>query len=364
MKMTDNQFDELLKSEENHSFDKTFTFRSDSKITRAKRANNIQIKRIILFASILTAAITAFVFSAYLLKHSGDTPAPVVTTDTEISGTTAAADKENAAEIIEKPNNEKDKFDKEPGAEDDPVPSWYAPGKLSVVSLTLEPSDDSDSASAGEEYGGSEDGAPEENLYRNIALEISGDPDSVMNGLYINSNNALVALSEDNMSNHVVGSSYDNFLIVNTITLDSCKCEGKLLSSADGLLVTRLDGTYHVYDSEKCKEITPDNDIYAFDMRDGNLLRVNACNGSEKIIRKTPDAWLVSADGSYLFTYVSGEDHLCCYGKNEGEMFETKLSVEFTDFINGIEDGKKAVYGISANSETDEILIYCSYTDK
>lgn len=363
MKMTDKQLDELLKSEENHSFDKNFAFRSDSKITCAKRANNIKIKRLIPFMAILVVIITAFVFSFSLIKSGSDTPAPTVTTDTEKFDTTNAADKVNATEIIEKPNIEKDKFDEEP-SEEDSVPSWYAPGKLSVVSLTLKPSDDSDSASAGEEYGGSEDGAPEENLVRNIALEISGDPDSVMNGLYINSNNALVALSEDNMSNHVVGSSYDNFLIVNTITLDSCKCEGKLLSSADGLLVTRLDGTYHFYDSEKCKEITPDNDIYAFDMRDGNLLRVNACNGSEKIIRKTPDAWLVSADGSYLFTYVSGEDHLCCYGKNEGEMFEKKLSVEFTDFINGIEDGKKAVYGIFANSETDEILIYCSYTDK
>ena len=362
MKITDNQLDELLKSEENHSFDKTFTYRSDPKKTRAKRANNIQIKRIILFAAIFAAVMTAFVFSVSLIKSGSDTPAPTVTTDTEIIDTTNAADKVNATEIIEKPNMGKDKFDEEPS--EDSVPSWYAPGKLSVVSLTLKPSDDSGSASAVEGYGGSEDGAPEENLYRNIAIEISGDPDSVMNGLYINSNNAIFALSEENMSNHVVGSYYDDFLIVNTITLDSCRCKGKLLSSSDGLLVTRLDGTYHVYDSEKCAETTPAGDIFAFDMCDGELLRVNVSDGSKKIIRKTPDAWFVSADGSYLFTYVSGEDHLCCYGKNEGEMFEAKLSVEFTDFINGIEDGKKAVYGISANSETDEILIYCSYTDK
>ncbi len=146
------------------------------------------------------------------------------------------------------------------------------------------------------------------------------------------------------------------FLLVNAYTGASCECAGKVLSYKDGLLVTCSAGVYRVYDRENCVEITPEEDVFAWDTRNGSLILVNARNGEETVLGPAPEAECLSPDGCYLFTYTTGDVYLECRSLDGGS-FRVDVSKEFAEKMTDLQRTHHIFYKISVNDAMDEALI-------
>ena len=150
------------------------------------------------------------------------------------------------------------------------------------------------------------------------------------------------------------------FLLINVRTLEKCECKGKVLSYSDGLLVTRAGDGYHVYDRAGCSEITPEGDVFCWEIRSGSLIRANAATGEQTVLGTAPDGWLISPDGRYFYSYNSGEESLVCFDLASGGSFSVGLGKAFVAETASLKNGHEIDYTFSLNDGMDEILI-CYY---
>lgn len=195
--------------------------------------------------------------------------------------------------------------------------------------------------------------------YKNIS---GGYPTSYESTISPDGKNVLISLKNEYGEFYGFETNQCEFLLTNTQTLAQCTGAGMVLSYADDMLVTDYRGTYHIYDRVECVEITPTEPVYAWEIKEGELIWVNATDGSETPLRPAPDGWLISNDGKYAYGYTTGDDHITCFSLYKNDSFDVALSEEFVSEIRRISSDEKIWYQLHTNESMDEILI-CYYSD-
>ena len=173
----------------------------------------------------------------------------------------------------------------------------------------------------------------------------------------------FIILRDEDGSTHM-DTDKVKYLMINVETGDSIVCEGKILSYANGLVVTRNRTTYHVYDRKTATEIEIPENTYAFETRQGKILRINVKTGKEEILTTAPNAWQLSSDGLYAYAYDTGKNFLTVYSLETGESFKVGVASEFAATVKELAKTKDLRYSISLSDKMDELLICYSLSAK
>lgn len=175
--------------------------------------------------------------------------------------------------------------------------------------------------------------------------------------------NLLILLADEGGSTHI-GTDKVRYLMVNVDTGANAVCEGKILSYANGLLVTRYRTEYHAYDRAKVREVEIPESTFVFEIRQNKVIRIHAQSGAEEVLTALPDAWKLSNDGLYAYAYVTGNSHLTVYSIESGEKFRVEVSGDFARSVSDLQKTKDLTYFISLNEAGDELLICYSLSAK
>ena len=177
--------------------------------------------------------------------------------------------------------------------------------------------------------------------------------------------NLLIVLADESGASYI-GSDQVRHLMVNVDTGERVICEGTVLSYANGLLITRGPDGYNAYDRTSCTKTDVPEDTYVWEKRNDGIYRINAFTGEETYYMELPDAWKLSKDGLYAYSYVTGNGYLEVRSLENGDWFKVEVSREFSNAVKALsEEYDQIRYSINLNDEGNELLIcYSAYGKK
>lgn len=174
--------------------------------------------------------------------------------------------------------------------------------------------------------------------------------------------NVVVLLKNEYGVTNGTESEQCRFLLYGVDTGAHCEGEGKILSYANGLLITVTGGEYRVYDRETCQEIEPPAGTLVVEKKqNGEIVRTDLSTGSSVVLSKRAAAYLVSEDGKYLYLYSTGDEFVTCVSVETAESFYAEVDRKFVSETARLSDLYHIFYQMKLSDAKDELLV-CYYT--
>lgn len=171
-------------------------------------------------------------------------------------------------------------------------------------------------------------------------------------------NNVIILMMDEYGFTHTIDENLCSFVIHNVTTGKEIIACGKVVYFQNEWLLTEKNGEYHLFDLSETEEIKSADNAFAVKTAGKSIVRIDLSTFEENTIVPYYDAYLLSEDGEYVYTYITGDNSIICTSVRSGEKFSVEIDSRFVSAVKDL--GKEYVmnYQMQLNETMDEILLF------
>ncbi len=211
---------------------------------------------------------------------------------------------------------------------------------------------------------------------KNLSYEIISSDYNAYMYLMLSSNGSYAAFTVRNDDGSMPSDYTDSKWVIYDIKAKNhTMLTGELISFVSGsnaAIFNTKDG-YFAFDLETSQKITDeallsgaDKYYISTEMGDSDytysIVRKNILNGSEEnLASNSVNAYTVSADNNYVYTYTIGDTFIKCINVKDLKSFKIPIADIFANQVREKAVNNRVIFSLSVNYKMDEILL-CYYT--